>query len=182
MNSSFCINIFTPPHVHIHTLAFLFTQFGFPLPSHPAALYVIKQPPLSANCWTSTQHTSLMRMSEWLKGRTAQGHAIPRWAGCQWKRGLFLTALLFPMAGSRDVRDAPSCHCIATSRTETRGASIHTKHDARWCTSAVTANGELRELHNPLRKKKTETTDPHRKFSPPSDVQSSWKMWLHVEI
>lgn len=57
-------------------------------------------------------------MSEREDGSRARNTALSR---VPVKEGIISHGLGVPMAGSRDVRDALSCHCTAASRTEARG-------------------------------------------------------------
>lgn len=70
--------------------------------------------------WRGTGHTNAF---EWVKERTAQGHVIPCWAGCQRKRGLFHMALVSWWPAS-EMWATLSSPCIILGRRGVRAGSL----------------------------------------------------------
>lgn len=70
---------------------------------------------------------ALIHVSEWVKQRTSGGHVMPRWARCQWKRGLF------PMASRRDGSHTKLLRVIPSRP----GLRIHQNSNEHLCTHTV---------------------------------------------
>lgn len=100
-------------------------------------------PPLNTDWWKVKRHRT--NAWEWLHGRTAQGHVIPLWAECEWKRGLFHMGLVswWP---APEMWVTLSCLCIQLSRND-RSCAMWWDVKYTWYYSASVHLTQVKSIH-----------------------------------